>query len=112
MIRRPPRSPLFPSPPLSRSPPPGYRAAVAVYPGACLSLINELSVKPLLILIGGDDDWTSPAECEGLGTKQRAKGAGGPPVASPGAAPYFAAEGHRRVCPSGAGTRQPRAGPR
>ena len=28
-------------------PPPGYRAAVAVYPGACASLINEVSVKPL-----------------------------------------------------------------
>src|SRR5206468_3659970 len=37
-------------------PPPGYRAAVGVYPGACASLIDELSVRPVLILIGSDDD--------------------------------------------------------
>src|SRR5206468_4322344 len=78
-------------------PPPGYRAAVAVYPGACLSLINELSVKPLLILIGSDDDWTSPAECEELVTKQRAKGADVALVVYPGAVHYFDVEGQPRV---------------
>ena len=78
-------------------PPPGYRAAVAVYPGACFSLINELSVKPLLILIGGDDDWTSPAECEELVTKQRAKGADVTLVVYPGAVHYFDVEGQPRV---------------
>jgi len=62
-----------------------------------LSLINELSVKPLLILIGGDDDWTSPAECEELVTKQRAKGADVTVVVYPGAVHYFDVEGQPRV---------------
>jgi len=78
-------------------PPPGYRAAVAVYPGACASLINEVSVKPLLILIGADDDWTNPAECEELTVKQRAKGADVTLVVYPGAVHYFDVQGQPRV---------------
>lgn len=78
-------------------PPPGYRAAVGVYPGACSSLINELSVKPVLILIGGDDDWTSPGECEELAATQRAKGADVTVVVYPGAVHYFDVEGQPRV---------------
>jgi dienelactone hydrolase len=78
-------------------PPPGYQAAVAVYPGACASLINELSVKPLLILIGADDDWTNPAECEELTVQQRAKGADVTLVVYPGAVHYFDVEGQPRV---------------
>jgi dienelactone hydrolase len=78
-------------------PAPGFRAAVGVYPGGCSSLINELSVRPLLILIGADDDWTTAAECEELTTKQRAKGADVTLVVYPGAVHYFDVEGQPRV---------------
>ena len=78
-------------------PPPGYRAAVGVYPGACPSLSNELSVRPVLILIGSDDDWTNPAECEALAARQRAKGADVTIVVYPGAVHYFDVEGQPRV---------------
>jgi len=78
-------------------PPPGYRAAVGVYPGACASLIDELSVRPVLILIGSDDDWTNPGECEALAARQRAKGADVTIVVYRGAVHYFDVEGQRRV---------------
>src|SRR5919204_1973820 len=78
-------------------PPPGYRAAVGMYPGACPSLSNELSVRPVLILIGSDDDWTNPAECEALAARQRAKGADVTIVVYPGAVHYFDVEGQPRV---------------
>jgi dienelactone hydrolase len=78
-------------------PPPGYRAAVGMYPGACQSLIHELSVKPVLILIGADDDWTDPAECEALAARQRAKGADVTIVVYPGVVHYFDVEGQPRV---------------
>ena len=78
-------------------PPPGYRAAVGMYPGACASLINELSVRPVLILIGGADDWTDPHECEALAARQRAKGADVTIVVYPGAVHYFDVEGQPRV---------------
>jgi dienelactone hydrolase len=78
-------------------PAPGYRAAVGVYPGACQSLVNELSTRPVLILIGGADDWTNPAECEALAVAQRAKGADVTTVVYPGAVHYFDVEGQPRV---------------
>jgi len=78
-------------------PPPGYRAAVGVYPGACQSLTNELSVKPVLILIGADDDWTDPAECQALAARQREKGADVTIVVYPGAVHYFDVDGQPRV---------------
>jgi len=78
-------------------PPPGYRAAVGVYPGACASLIDELSVRPVLILIGSDDDWTNPGECEALAARQRAKGADVTIVVYRGAVHYFDVEGQPRV---------------
>src|SRR5438876_148228 len=67
------------------------------YPGACPSLSNELSVRPVLILIGSDDDWTNPAECEALAARQRAKGADVTIVVYPGAVHYFDVEGQPRV---------------
>lgn len=78
-------------------PPPGFRAAVGVYPGACFSLIDQLSVRPVLILIGADDDWTSPADCRELAARQRAKGADVTIVEYPGAVHYFDVEGQPRV---------------
>jgi len=78
-------------------PAPGYRAAIAVYPGACFSLLDQLSVRAVLILIGADDDWTNPAECEELARRQRAKGADVTVVVYPGAVHYFDVEGQPRV---------------
>ena len=78
-------------------PEPGYRAAVGVYPGGCQSLVNEQSVRPLLILIGADDDWTLASECVDLAQRQRAKGADVTVVVYPGAVHYFDVKGQPRV---------------
>ena len=78
-------------------PDPGFRAAVGVYPGGCYSLVNELSVRPLLLLVGADDDWTLASECIELTQKQRAKGADVTLVVYPGAVHYFDVEGQPRT---------------
>ena len=78
-------------------PAPGFGAAVGLYPGGCLSLVNERSVRPLLILIGGDDDWTRAAECVELGERQRARGADVSVVVYPGAVHYFDVKGQPRT---------------
>jgi dienelactone hydrolase len=78
-------------------PEPGFRAAVGVYPGGCFSLVDQLSVRPLLLLIGGEDDWTLPSECVELAEKQRAKGADVTLVVYPGAVHYFDVEGQPRT---------------
>jgi dienelactone hydrolase len=70
-------------------PAPGFRAAVGVYPGGCYSLVNEQSVRPLLLLVGADDDWTLASECVELAERQRAKGADVTLVVYPGAVHYF-----------------------
>src|SRR3989449_7156857 len=74
MIRPPPRSPLFPSTPLSRSPPPGAmsrnprRAFEPAMRNRCaniavLSLLS-LNVIPALAQMSGPANSTSPAEVE------------------------------------------------
>jgi dienelactone hydrolase len=78
-------------------PEPGFRAAVGVYPGGCYSLVNEQSVRPLLLLIGADDDWTLASECVQLAERQRAKGADVTLVLYPGAVHYFDVEGQPRT---------------
>ena len=78
-------------------PEPGFRAAVGVYPGGCFSLVNELSVRPLLLLVGADDDWTLASECVELTERQRAKGADVTLVVYPGAVHYFDVAGQRRA---------------
>jgi dienelactone hydrolase len=78
-------------------PEPGFRAAVGVYPGGCFSLVNELSMRPLLLLIGSDDDWTLASECVELTDKQRAKGADVTLAVYPGAVHYFDVKGQPRV---------------
>jgi dienelactone hydrolase len=78
-------------------PEPGYRAAVAVYPGGCYSLVNELVVRPLLVLIGGSDDWTLPEFCADMVHAMRAKGADASIVIYPGAVHYFDVVGQPRV---------------
>jgi dienelactone hydrolase len=80
-----------------RLPEPGYRAAVAVYPGGCWSLVNERVVRPLLVLIGGSDDWTLPQVCADMVNAMRAKGADASIVTYPGAVHYFDVVGQPRV---------------
>jgi dienelactone hydrolase len=78
-------------------PPPGFVAAVAVYPGGCYSLVNEQVVRPLLVLIGDADDWTLPSECVRMVEAMRGRGADATIVLYPGAVHYFDVEGQRRV---------------
>jgi dienelactone hydrolase len=78
-------------------PPPGFRAAVGVYPGGCFSLIHELVVRPLLVLIGAADDWTLPATCVEMVEAMRRRGADASVVVYPGAVHYFDVQGQRRA---------------
>lgn len=78
-------------------PDPGFRAAVGVYPGGCYSLVNEMSVRPLLLLVGAADDWTLASECVDLAERQRAKGADVTLVVYPGAVHYFDVAGQART---------------
>lgn len=56
-------------------PEPGFAAAIGLYPGGCFSLLNEQVTRPLLVLIGGADDWTLPATCTEMADRMRARGA-------------------------------------
>lgn len=78
-------------------PEPGYRAAVGVYPGGCPSLIDQLVVRPLLVLIGDADDWVSPGSCVQMVEAMRRRGADVSIVLYPGAVHYFDVEGQRRT---------------
>jgi dienelactone hydrolase len=58
--------------------PPGqrFRAAIAFYPGNCRSLERPGAwhpEMPLLILLGGADDWTPPQDCEVLANQAKAQ---------------------------------------
>jgi len=74
-------------------PPPGFRAAVALYPGGCFSLKHEQVVRPLLVLIGEADDWTAASECADMVAAMRGRGADATIVRYPGAFHYFDVEG-------------------
>ena len=74
-------------------PPPGYRASIAVYPGGCFSLVEEQVVRPLIVLIGGKDDWTIPGPCVEMVKAMRARGADAEIVVYPGAYHYFDVDG-------------------
>ncbi len=78
-------------------PEPGVRAAVAVYPGGCPSLVKELAVRPLLVLVGDADDWTIPGPCVAMAEAMRARGADVSIVLYPGAVHYFDVEGQPRM---------------
>src|SRR2546429_1038297 len=78
-------------------PEPGYRAAVGLYPGGCPSLIGELAVRPLLVLIGASDDWTSAGRCAEMAASMRGRGADVSIVVYPGAFHYFDVEGQART---------------
>ena len=78
-------------------PEPGYRAAVAFYPGGCPSLIGQLAVRPLLVLIGASDDWTAAGPCVQMAESMRQRGADVSVVLYPGAYHYFDVEGQART---------------
>lgn len=78
-------------------PEPGVRAAVAFYPGGCYSLVQELAVRPLLVLLGDADDWTVPGPCREMVEAMRGKGADVSLVLYPGAVHYFDVEGQPRT---------------
>jgi dienelactone hydrolase len=78
-------------------PEPGFRAAIGVYPGGCPSLVHELAVRPLLVLIGDADDWTSPGPCVQMVEAMRSRGADVSIVLYPGAFHYFDVEGQPRA---------------
>jgi dienelactone hydrolase len=74
---------------------PGFAAAVGVYPGGCKSLIPQLAVKPLLVLIGGADDWTPPSFCQQMVDSMKSRGADVSIVVYPGAYHYFDVKGQK-----------------
>jgi len=67
----------------------GYAAAVAMYPGGCRDYAKELVIRPLLLLIGGADDWTPPQYCRELAANMKARGAEVTLVEYPAAYHYF-----------------------
>ncbi len=89
-------------------PEPGVRAAVAVYPGGCQSLIDQLIVRPLLVLVGDADDWTPAGPCLAMADAMRRRGADVSIVVYPGAVHYFDLEGQpRRYLPFAANDNKP-----
>lgn len=78
-------------------PEPGFRASVAFYPGGCFSLVHEQVVRPLLVLLGGADDWTVPGPCVEMVEAMRRRGADATIVLFPGAVHYFDVVGQPRV---------------
>ena len=71
----------------------GFAAGIGVYPGGCFSLVKERVVRPLLVLIGGADDWTPAVECEEMAAAMKGRGADVTLVVYPGAYHYFDVEG-------------------
>jgi dienelactone hydrolase len=78
-------------------PPPGFAAAVAIYPGGCFSLVHEQVIRPLLLLIGDADDWTLADECDRMVTAMRGRGSDATIVRYPGAVHYFDVAGQQRA---------------
>ena len=74
----------------------GYAAAVAMYPGGCRDYAKELVVRPLLLLIGGADDWTPPQYCREMAANVKSRGADVALVEYPGAYHYFDVVGQRK----------------
>jgi dienelactone hydrolase len=78
-------------------PEPGFAAAVGVYPGGCYSLVAEQVVRPLLVLMGDADDWTTPGPCLEMAGAMRQRGADVTVVLYPGAVHYFDVKGQPRT---------------
>lgn len=75
----------------------GFAAAIGVYPGGCKSLTGERAVRPLLVLIGGADDWTPAAVCRQMVEAMRSRGSDVSIVVYPGAYHYFDVEGLKQT---------------
>lgn len=71
----------------------GFAAGIGIYPGGCFSLVKERVIRPLLVLIGGADDWTPAAKCAEMVAAMRSRGADASIVIYPGAYHYFDVEG-------------------
>ena len=71
----------------------GFAAGIGVSPGGCASLVNEQVVRPLLVLIGGADDWTPAETCAEMVNAMKSRGADAAIVIYPGAYHYFDKEG-------------------
>lgn len=74
----------------------GYAAAIAMYPGGCRDYAKELVLRPLLLLIGGSDDWTPPRYCREMSANMKARGADLTLVEYKGAYHYFDVVGQRK----------------
>ena len=74
----------------------GYAAAIAMYPGGCEAYVKELVIRPLLLLIGGADDWTPPQYCREMTAAMKARGADVTLVEYPGAYHYFDIVGQKK----------------
>ncbi len=74
----------------------GYAAAIAMYPGGCEAYVKELVIRPLLLLIGGADNWTPPQYCREMAAAMKARGADVTLVEYPGAYHYFDIVGQRK----------------
>jgi len=77
-------------------PEPGFRASIGFYPGGCYSLVDELVVRPLLVMIGDADDWTAPGPCVAMVEAMRRRGANARIVLYPQAYHYFDVIGQPR----------------
>jgi dienelactone hydrolase len=86
-------------------PEPGFAAGVGVYPGGCFSLVQERVIQPLLVIMGGADDWTLPGDCVEMVARMRAGGADASIVVLPGAYHYFDVVGQPTVVLSTVGNR-------
>jgi dienelactone hydrolase len=75
----------------------GYAAAIAMYPGGCGDYAKELVVRPLLLLIGGSDDWTPPRFCREMAANMKARGADVTLVEYKGAYHYFDVVGQQKA---------------
>ena len=75
----------------------GFRASIALYPGGCYSLVDELVTRPLLVMIGDADDWTDPGPCVAMVEAMRRRGADARIVLYPRAYHYFDVIGQPRT---------------
>ena len=67
-----------------------------MYPGGCEAYVKELVIRPLLLLIGGADDWTPPQYCREMTAAMKARGADVTLVEYPGAYHYFDIVGQKK----------------
>ena len=70
--------------------------STAKYPGGCEAYVKELVIRPLLLLIGGADNWTPPQYCREMAAAMKARGADVTLVEYPGAYHYFDIVGQKK----------------